>query len=444
MKQEEIIDFLCTQRKSFDNFNPLIYRDLFINGYGIRVLGIYFMDHGPKWNVKRHRHSFYEFHYILKGDVVSTVDESDHIIEEGEFYLMPPGTYHSHIQTGDSGHIGIALRWEFIDSQGESFSDNYLKDKFVKEVKECDAYKLNMKLKAALVKENLNLRNVVEDFHRIISFSQNVTTNPYRDDKSIAEAMMSLVQVALAPKSMLILQIEVIQLVLLITNFYSLKKNLSNIKSSSKMGNETKSANKLENSANSSCGNICGESSASDNTNGINSNNIADDKIYNDNLDNASSNDSLDNTNSNDNINNTNSNDNEVDKSANNINNLINLANRKIKVESDIVKDAIKFIEENYCGQIDVFDVANSVHFSYSYLAGIFRKETGETMIQYINRLRLIRALKLIKCTNKKISQISIECGFSTPNYFCMVFRRKYGRTPESIRAESGEVVVPD
>lgn len=72
------------------------------------------MEIDPEWNVKKHRHSFFEFHYVSGGYTYTTINNVERRINAGSFYIMPPGTYHSHRQDQGKGHSGFALRWEFV------------------------------------------------------------------------------------------------------------------------------------------------------------------------------------------------------------------------------------------------------------------------------------------------------------------------------------------
>jgi YesN/AraC family two-component response regulator len=44
-------------------------------------------------------------------------------IKAGQFYLMPPGIYHSHRQDAGTGHVGFAIRWEVDTSQAGKMAD---------------------------------------------------------------------------------------------------------------------------------------------------------------------------------------------------------------------------------------------------------------------------------------------------------------------------------
>ena len=105
---------LSQYTKEFGKLQVIAYKDMVINGVCLRNLGIYYMDSAPDWGVKNHKHSFFELHYVLHGYTYTTINHVERRINAGYFYLMPPGTYHSHRQDSQEGHFGFALRWEFI------------------------------------------------------------------------------------------------------------------------------------------------------------------------------------------------------------------------------------------------------------------------------------------------------------------------------------------
>jgi len=80
------------------------------------------------------------------------------------------------------------------------------------------------------------------------------------------------------------------------------------------------------------------------------------------------------------------------------------------------------------------------------YLTTCFRNELGVTPIAYLNRYRVSQAKRLLTETNKSVTEIAMEVGFSDSGYFSRVFRRETGRSPEAFRRasrESQEVGIP-
>ena len=80
---------------------------------------------------------------------------------------------------------------------------------------------------------------------------------------------------------------------------------------------------------------------------------------------------------------------------------------------------------DSVCGQMCM----SKYHFSH-----LFRQYYGVPPMHYIAEKKLQKARQLLRVSGLKIAVIAAECGFSTPEYFSKVFRRKYGVTPEEFR----------
>ena len=72
-------------------------------------------------------------------------------------------------------------------------------------------------------------------------------------------------------------------------------------------------------------------------------------------------------------------------------------------------------------------------HFSYSpnYLNHIFKEVTDVTILDYITHCRIRQAKKLMTETNKNLTAIAAEVGYSHATYLSIVFKRQEGMTPK-------------
>ncbi len=71
---------------------------------------------------------------------------------------------------------------------------------------------------------------------------------------------------------------------------------------------------------------------------------------------------------------------------------------------------------------------------SVTYFFRCFRKWAGCTPIEYRNTLRLSNAENLLRCTDIRIGEIAESIGFDDPFYFCRLFTRRFGMSPQSYR----------
>ena len=106
----------------------------------------------------------------------------------------------------------------------------------------------------------------------------------------------------------------------------------------------------------------------------------------------------------------------------------------EVQQTATIVSKAQKYIQQHYKEAVDRNDVANSVFLTPNYLSKLFNKETGLTIRDYINQLRIDEAKKLFNTTNHSISTIAMDVGFENVSYFSTVFKKYCGCNPEMWR----------
>lgn len=122
-----------------------------------------------------------------------------------------------------------------------------------------------------------------------------------------------------------------------------------------------------------------------------------------------------------------------------------------IKINSDVSKkrlsksqrkvEKIKSIVQNrFTENINVAEIAEEVSLSVPYLCMVFKQETGETINDYITRLRVRKAKELLKNPDIKLCDICNEIGYSDPGYFSKIFRRSTNLSPSEYRRNVTEL----
>lgn len=101
---------------------------------------------------------------------------------------------------------------------------------------------------------------------------------------------------------------------------------------------------------------------------------------------------------------------------------------------SHTVETIIRFIEENYRKQISLSVLSKHCNLNEHYISRIFKEETGENYLSYLNKIRINEARKLLKNTNLKIYEIAEATGFSSNVNFNYVFNRMEGISPSAYR----------
>jgi len=101
----------------------------------------------------------------------------------------------------------------------------------------------------------------------------------------------------------------------------------------------------------------------------------------------------------------------------------------------DVVKEAVRFIEDNYADEeLSLNVLASHVKFSPNHLSMIFGQQTGQSFIKYLTDYRMAKAKELLRCTGKRSSEIGLEVGYKDPHYFSYLFKKTQGMTPTQYR----------
>lgn len=92
------------------------------------------------------------------------------------------------------------------------------------------------------------------------------------------------------------------------------------------------------------------------------------------------------------------------------------------------------FLEDNLSQPLTRESVAKRFHITPNYLSHIFQKSGSVGFNEYLTRVRLEKAKKLLRGYDLKVKEIAHNCGFVDSNYFCRVFKRYTERSPSEYR----------
>ena len=95
---------------------------------------------------------------------------------------------------------------------------------------------------------------------------------------------------------------------------------------------------------------------------------------------------------------------------------------------------AVSFIKENYDKSLTTKQLSRTVHLSEGYFCQIFKEVTGKTAMEYLNRIRIDKAEKLLKKTEMTVTEIAFCCGFNDANYFSRMYKKTKGESPQTVR----------
>ncbi|AEG60319.1 response regulator transcription factor [Desulforamulus ruminis] len=99
-----------------------------------------------------------------------------------------------------------------------------------------------------------------------------------------------------------------------------------------------------------------------------------------------------------------------------------------------LIEKSIKYIHDNFKQKLSLQAVSSYVFLNPQYFSRIFKKEVGVPYIDYVNKLKIEYACKLLETTNYPAYRISSECGFTDPSYFNRVFVQQMNMTPKAYR----------
>lgn len=109
----------------------------------------------------------------------------------------------------------------------------------------------------------------------------------------------------------------------------------------------------------------------------------------------------------------------------------------------DAVYKTMEYVRANYDKKLSLDEIAKNAFLSKAYLSSIFKEEIGESLTNYINRVRIEKSRVLL--LDKEISLIDIAnlCGFEDQSYFTRVFKKIVGISPKKYRDSRGAAVTP-
>jgi two-component system response regulator YesN len=100
-----------------------------------------------------------------------------------------------------------------------------------------------------------------------------------------------------------------------------------------------------------------------------------------------------------------------------------------VGVRSEMVA-ACQYVSLNLDKRITLEEVAELLHLNASYFSRLFKKETGETFIEYITRMKVERAKELLDQTGFSVGKICEMLGYDNQSYFIKIFKAHTGMTP--------------
>jgi AraC-like DNA-binding protein len=102
------------------------------------------------------------------------------------------------------------------------------------------------------------------------------------------------------------------------------------------------------------------------------------------------------------------------------------------------IDEVKRYINDNYSQDIPLEHGAYIANMAPAYFSHIFKKETGQTFIDFVNEVRIERAMELIRRDTHTITQIGFQVGFHHMSHFIRTFKKRTGITPTEYKKTFG------
>lgn len=104
------------------------------------------------------------------------------------------------------------------------------------------------------------------------------------------------------------------------------------------------------------------------------------------------------------------------------------------------INRAMNYMNENYQNPLTLNQVASYVHLSPCYLSRMFKRETGAGFLECLSRIRVEKAIELIRAGEDHVYEIATKVGYNDTVYFGQIFKKYVHKTPQEFaRAVRGD-----
>lgn len=103
---------------------------------------------------------------------------------------------------------------------------------------------------------------------------------------------------------------------------------------------------------------------------------------------------------------------------------------------SNVIEHTQKYIGEHYAKNLSIAEIAASVYLSQTYVSLLFKQETGETIYEYLMKVRIEKAKELLCDPRIKLYEVCELVGYTDPSYFGKLFKKMTGLTPSAYREQ--------
>ncbi|MBR4864064.1 MAG: AraC family transcriptional regulator [Oscillospiraceae bacterium] len=110
---------------------------------------------------------------------------------------------------------------------------------------------------------------------------------------------------------------------------------------------------------------------------------------------------------------------------------LLSDSNIKQNPGNEVIRRCMYYLCTNYQKKLTLTDLSNHCHLNPSYLCTLFKQYVGETVFEYLTRIRIEQSVWLLQTTNLPINRIAENVGFHSECHFFKKFKEIMGMTPK-------------
>jgi len=107
--------------------------------------------------------------------------------------------------------------------------------------------------------------------------------------------------------------------------------------------------------------------------------------------------------------------------------------------EDQLENRICRYVLENVDSELSIEGISKVLFMNRKYISEVFRQKTGELLIDYITRVKMARAARLLCQSSRKTYEIALQLGYRDTEYFSRLFKKHMGVTPSEYRNSSAE-----
>ncbi|MNZ71369.1 HTH-type transcriptional regulator YesS [compost metagenome] len=96
-----------------------------------------------------------------------------------------------------------------------------------------------------------------------------------------------------------------------------------------------------------------------------------------------------------------------------------------------VIQRSVRYIQQHVEEEISRESIADYVGLNPAYLSRLFKKETGQNLIDFLISVKMNRARELLDTTDMTVSSVAQQVGYSNFSHFTKMFRKQFDVNPQ-------------